>query len=342
MRVLPLVVIACVLGAIAARRLVLASGRRRARGYSSSLLTVTALAAGLGVWASLAVPDRALVAVVPVLAAWAVLVDVDCRTKLLPDLLTLGAAGWLFAASAWTARGRVAIVAGVATAAVFLILALLAPSSYGLGDVKLGLTTGGVAGWFGGWPAVLAATLAFVALSLVGVIVAAARRRRLRDVELPFGPFLVLGALVAPWLRPEHLGIGSVLERSVEMSWTTGGAMAVTLLAALLIAWAVSRPTMAGTLTMHGVGVERQFLLTGRRVEIDADGFKGTVTATRDPDRVRVSGVGVGGSRRSLMLRDGWTRRVAGHPMTFTSRGVRIGHQLSFDTTLQEMGLAEG
>ena len=41
-------------------------------------------------------------------------------------------------------------------------------------------------------------------------------------------------------------------------------------------------------------------------------------------------------------VRDGWTRRVAGHPMTFTSRGVRIGHQLSFDTTLQEMGLAEG
>ncbi|MGA4508927.1 hypothetical protein ACQB6R_11080 [Propionibacteriaceae bacterium G1746] len=101
-------------------------------------------------------------------------------------------------------RWGMTIVAGLITATVLFVIAFINPAGFGLGDVKLGLTTGAALGWIGvGWPGVLLALLgtvaAFVLMAVVGVVLLATRAAK-RDTDVAFGPFMVLGVLVAPWL----------------------------------------------------------------------------------------------------------------------------------------------
>jgi leader peptidase (prepilin peptidase) / N-methyltransferase len=85
-----------------------------------------------------------------------------------------------------------------------MAVALLVPAGLGLGDVKLGLLLGLVLGWnslelvAGG---LLLGTLCGAAFALVVATIA-----RTRTVEIPYGPALCLGALVAiVW--SEQLGL---------------------------------------------------------------------------------------------------------------------------------------
>jgi len=113
-------------------------------------------------------------------------------------LLLLAAA----ADDAWPALGR-ALLGGAAAFAVLLVMALLAPAGLGMGDVKLAGFLGLYLGWLG-WPVVLLGfLLGFVVQALVGLVLLLTRRAG-RRTELPFGPALLGGALVAallsaPW-----------------------------------------------------------------------------------------------------------------------------------------------
>ena len=131
---------------------------------------------------------------------------VDLRTLLLPNRVllpgTVGGVVLLAVAAAadgsWPALGR-ALLAGAVAFVALLVLAVIAPSGLGLGDVKLAGLLGLYLGWLG-WPVLLAGLfLGFVLQAVVGVALLAARRVD-RKAGLPFGPALLAGALGAALL----------------------------------------------------------------------------------------------------------------------------------------------
>ncbi|SOE02943.1 prepilin peptidase [Blastococcus haudaquaticus] len=128
---------------------------------------------------------------------------IDLREQLLPNrvllpggavaaLLLVGAAA---ADDAWPALLR-AVLASALCFGVLLVLALIAPSGLGMGDVKLAALMGLVLGWLG-WPVVvLGFLLGFLLQAVVGLVLLALRRAG-RRTDLPFGPALLVGALAA-------------------------------------------------------------------------------------------------------------------------------------------------
>lgn len=147
------------------------------------------------------------------LPAWAwfvalglLLAVIDLRELLLPNRVllpgTLVTAALLTLAAAvdgsWPDLWR-ALLAGVACFALLLVMALISPASLGMGDVKLAALLGLVLGWLG-WPAVLMGLfLGFVIQAVAGLLLLAVQRAG-RRTELPFGPALLVGTLVAALL----------------------------------------------------------------------------------------------------------------------------------------------
>jgi len=87
-------------------------------------------------------------------------------------------------------------LAGAALFAFFFVLAFAYPAGMGFGDVKLVGVLGLVLGYLS-WSAVLVGAFAgFLLGALVGVVVLASRRGD-RKTALPFGPFLIVGTLIA-------------------------------------------------------------------------------------------------------------------------------------------------
>lgn len=179
-------------------------GARRER---VSLPLWAACGAGLAAGAWLCwreVPASLWPSLIGVLGVWSLACAIDLATKRLPDLLTLGgfvalvfALGGSMAAGVAPAGIIVAVVCGVCSGALFLLIGLIAPHQFGLGDVKLALSTGTVLGLFGWHTVLIGHAVAFVASALVGLVIAAVLRR-LRGIEVPFGPFMAVGAVVGP------------------------------------------------------------------------------------------------------------------------------------------------
>jgi leader peptidase (prepilin peptidase)/N-methyltransferase len=127
---------------------------------------------------------------------------VDITARRLPDPLTgaafAGVTAALLAAAITTGNwGQLGRAAGGAALvfALFAVLALLRPGSAGLGDAKLGLSTGALAAWCG-WGILLASLFAAFALAaLIGVALLATGRVTLRSGSVPFGPFLLAGCI---------------------------------------------------------------------------------------------------------------------------------------------------
>jgi leader peptidase (prepilin peptidase)/N-methyltransferase len=131
---------------------------------------------------------------------------IDARTRRLPNrlvaLLTTG--GVLFFSSAaiveqnlpalWRALAGLAISFGV-----YLVISLAARGGLGAGDVKLAAPVGLYLGWLG-WEALAAGiVLAFVIGGVAGLVLAA-RKRRIRGLTVPFGPFMLAAVLVTAGL----------------------------------------------------------------------------------------------------------------------------------------------
>jgi leader peptidase (prepilin peptidase)/N-methyltransferase len=138
------------------------------------------------------------------LAAAGVLLGViDLQHRLLPNRVVVPALGialglLLLAAAAeqdWAGLLRAGLGC-VVLFAVFLVLALIAPSGLGMGDVKLAALLGLYLGWVGWDAVVIGAAGGFVVQALVALSLLATRRIGLRG-ELPFGPAMLLGAVVA-------------------------------------------------------------------------------------------------------------------------------------------------
>jgi leader peptidase (prepilin peptidase) / N-methyltransferase len=135
-----------------------------------------------------------LLVAVPVAAR---LAETDVRELRLPDPLVGGLAlilGAPLTVAAIDAAGR-ALVAATVVGSCYLVIALLPAGVLGLGDVKLAAVLAYALG-FAGWPAVLIGTLA---AHLVGGVIAAillVKRRAGGCTPAPFGPPLLIGALV--------------------------------------------------------------------------------------------------------------------------------------------------
>lgn len=155
----------------------------------------------------LAVP-RTGPAVVPALVWWAVcavpLVFVDLAVHRLPDRLTVPAAAgtWLLlgVAAALTAepgRWLRAVAAGLLVGLLFTVSTLLlGRRGFGLGDAKLALSCAALLGWSGWGPVLLGLLAAFLASGGTALLLLIVRRARWAG-DLAFGPFLVLGTVVA-------------------------------------------------------------------------------------------------------------------------------------------------
>lgn len=127
---------------------------------------------------------------------------IDARHKRLPDLLTLPsypvALALLAVAAPFVHSGVRHLVYGlIGMAAVWLVFVLQAfvyPAGIGWGDVKLSGLIGLYLGWFG-VSTLLAGIIGgylLAALAGIGLIVA---RRATRKSQIPFGPFMIAGAL---------------------------------------------------------------------------------------------------------------------------------------------------
>lgn len=131
------------------------------------------------------------------------LIDID--TKRLPDAIVLPsylvALGLLAVASAnpggesdWPAYLR-ALVGGVALFVVYFVMVLVYPAGMGFGDVKLAGVLGLYLGWFG-WGSLFVGWFAAFLLGgifSIGLLVAG---RAGRKSGIPFGPWMLLGAIV--------------------------------------------------------------------------------------------------------------------------------------------------
>jgi len=138
-----------------------------------------------------------------------VLAFIDLDTKLLPDVITLPAIP-IFFLSAFGAHDVSWLERAIGVAAGYLFVRLIADFYYyvlkregmGLGDGKLLAVVGAVLGWKA-LPIVIFSGSFLGALISIPVVVAARRRgpdpaaeSSLARVQVPFGPFLALGALV--------------------------------------------------------------------------------------------------------------------------------------------------
>lgn len=138
------------------------------------------------------------------LAACAVALGfIDAAVQRLPDLLTapayVGTAGLLLVAAAsgghWGYLLR-ALLGGLGLATAYLLLVLASRSAVGLGDAKLAASLGTMMAWFG-WPTLLAGTfVSFLLAAAYGLALLVARRATLKR-RIPFGPFMIAGALLA-------------------------------------------------------------------------------------------------------------------------------------------------
>jgi len=130
---------------------------------------------------------------------------IDIDHKIIPDALSLGGTALGLAASFLTGLGWQASLAGALLGGGLLLAvalgyyALTRREGMGLGDAKLLAAIGA----FLGWQAVLFTVfVSSVVGSVVGVTAAALQRSNLR-FEVPYGPFLALGAVLYLFWGPQ-------------------------------------------------------------------------------------------------------------------------------------------
>jgi len=127
----------------------------------------------------------------------------DARTSRLPNVVTLPAypvSLALLGAAALQGGGTgrfVHALIGMAVAVAFFgVLLLVSPAGIGMGDVKLAGPIGAYLGWLGA-TAFLAGLLAAWLLAAVTGLGLLLAHRADRKTQIPFGPFMIIGAFLA-------------------------------------------------------------------------------------------------------------------------------------------------
>ena len=148
--------------------------------------------------------DWWLVVLAPLVPTCAALAVVDWHTRLLPSRIVLPATAYAVVAglAGWAVSGdhsdvlRAAI--GLAAArSFFWLLWFIHSAGMGFGDVRLAALLGFALGHVG-WAELVAGMYAgFLVFGLPGLLLAIVRRdRRVLKAAFPFGPFMIVGALI--------------------------------------------------------------------------------------------------------------------------------------------------
>jgi leader peptidase (prepilin peptidase)/N-methyltransferase len=131
----------------------------------------------------------------------------DFAVQRLPDPLTgaayAGTVVFLLLAAAvggpWSALGPAflrALLGGLALAGFYLLLMIISPSGMSLGDVKLAASLGTLLAWFS-WRLLIAGGFAGLCLGAIAAGALLASQRVSRKHLIPFGPFMIAGAVLA-------------------------------------------------------------------------------------------------------------------------------------------------
>jgi leader peptidase (prepilin peptidase)/N-methyltransferase len=178
---------------------------------------VESMTAGLFVLVTWRAVQLSQVAAVPALlfftALGVALAAIDLDVRRLPDVLVLPAypvlavllAGAAAARDDWGSLARAGL-GGLVLFGFFFALAMLYPAGMGFGDVKLAGVIGMLLGYLS-WGALLAGAFAGFFLGAVVGVVAMAVGSAGRKTALPFGPFMVIGALAALWITDPMVGL---------------------------------------------------------------------------------------------------------------------------------------
>lgn len=128
---------------------------------------------------------------------------IDMDTKRLPNAIVLPSylvgAGLLGIAALVDRDGASALRAVIGMAALFsfyFLLALIYPAGMGFGDVKLAGVLGMYLAWLGWSPLVVGGFLGFLLGGAIGGVLMVMRRAG-RKSKIPYGPFMLAGALLA-------------------------------------------------------------------------------------------------------------------------------------------------
>lgn len=164
---------------------------------------VSAVAGGLVGWATgLDWPLLWLVWLVPVGVALSV---IDWHTRLLPRIIVIPAtaAALVLVVAVGLATGqRPALVSAlvvmvVARSFFWVLWSVLGGAGMGFGDVRLSALVGLVLGWLGAGAALWGFWIGMVVFGVPGLVLAIARRdRSVMKQAFPFGPFMIVGALL--------------------------------------------------------------------------------------------------------------------------------------------------
>ena len=125
----------------------------------------------------------------PLLAALAMVVVLDLRIRVIPDIITLPGLAYALGLAAVSARGPTLLEAGLGAlvgGGIVLLVAIVSRGGMGGGDIKLMAMLGAALGW----------RVALAALALSQVV----------------GAMIVLGILVARRRRPtRHMPVGALI-----------------------------------------------------------------------------------------------------------------------------------
>jgi leader peptidase (prepilin peptidase)/N-methyltransferase len=149
--------------------------------------------------------DDDLVLQLPFVAALIALAAIDFDHKLLPNKIVYPLAAYGVLATLLVDRDDLVenLIAGAAAFAFLLAAVIAYPRGMGMGDVKLA----GAMGLFLGLSVIPALLVAFLAGSLVGVVILAREGAAGRKKAVPFGVFLALGGIVAVLAGPELIDL---------------------------------------------------------------------------------------------------------------------------------------
>jgi leader peptidase (prepilin peptidase)/N-methyltransferase len=129
------------------------------------------------------------------------MIDIDVKRLpdkiVLPSYLVVGSLLTLASAARgeWGDLGR----AGIGAAglfALYFLMAFIYPAGMGFGDVKLSFVVGGLLAYLS-WPAFWVGAFGGFLLGSLGGIVLLVTRRGTRKSQIPYGPYMLAGALIA-------------------------------------------------------------------------------------------------------------------------------------------------
>jgi leader peptidase (prepilin peptidase)/N-methyltransferase len=195
-------VLGAVLGATVLPQWADAESRSAARsGVRTRVAGAVVTAVAFGVLALRVGMDAVLPALLVIAAAGTAISIVDLREKRIPNRMLLVAAPVVAAllVAGLLLRGEpehlLAVLASAAAMfALYFVIALVVPAAMGMGDVKLAALLGGALG-AGGLTAWVVGLLAAFLIGGIAAIIALVTRRVGVRGSIPFGPWMVVGAI---------------------------------------------------------------------------------------------------------------------------------------------------